>query len=271
MDYDFLETLQIELKQGRFFSREFSTDSSSCLINEAAARDFQANDPIGKELTKIGIGEAAITYKIIGVIKNFNYESLHQQVRPLILHLSPPRQPANILTIRINSNDMQSTINFIEGTWNIFANGEKSNHTFVDQNLARLYESEKKTGTIMTVFSVLAIFIACLGLFGLTAFVTEQRVKKIGIRKVMGASVMEIIMLLSKEFTKWVILANLIAWPISYLLMKNWLQDFAYRIDLSWMVFVLSGIIALVIALGTVSIQAIKAALANPIKSLKYE
>ena len=148
---------------------------------------------------------------------------------------------------------------------------EKLRWTFLDQNLARMYSAEEKIGIITTVFSVLAIIIACLGLFGLISFVTEQRTKEIGIRKVLGASVTEILIILSKEITVWVIFANLLAWPVAYLFMEKWLKDFAYRINISPVIFVLSGIIALVIALMTVSYQAINAALANPVKSLRYE
>ena len=159
----------------------------------------------------------------------------------------------------------------IEETWKKLTNNEKFSYNFVDQNLARLYEAEEKTEHITTVFSSIALFIACLGLFGLAAFITEQRTKEIGIRKAVGASVTGIVVLLSKEFTKWVIIANVAAWPVAYYIMNNWLNNFAYRVNLDWGIFILAGVIALTIALATVSLQTIRAAKANPIKSLKYE
>ncbi|MFO7445783.1 MAG: FtsX-like permease family protein, partial [Ignavibacteriaceae bacterium] len=270
-DYDFLKTYQVELKEGRFFSKKFSTDSASVLINETAARIFGDTNPTGKEMTRVGREDWSKTYRIIGVIKDFNYESLHQQVRPLAIHLYPPDMPANVVTVKISSAYMKETLDFIEGTWKSFTTGEGMYARFVDENLALLYETEEKTAVIASVFSGLAIFIACLGLFGLAAFVTEQRTKEIGIRKVLGASVTEIIMILSKEFAVWVLIANIISWPIAYYFMQNWLQNFAFRTDISWNVFAVSGLIALLIALFTVGMHAVKAAKANPVDSLKYE
>lgn len=201
VDYDFLKTYQIKLKSGRFFSKYFPSDTAAVLINEAGARECLAKDLIGKTLNKIGLKGEDKSYNIIGVIDNFNYESLHQKIRPLVLHLSQVRQPGNVLTIRVASSSLKQTINAIEKTWHQFTGNERFSYNFLDQNLARLYETEEKTGLITTVFSTIALFIACLGLFGLAAFVTEQRTKEIGIRKVVGASVTEIVMLLSKEFT----------------------------------------------------------------------
>lgn len=271
VDEDFLKTFDIKMKEGRFFEKDFPADTSSVIINEAGVKECAAINPVGKDLTMIGNHNDSKTYRIAGVVNNFNYESLHQEIRPLALHLGPVKQPGSILYIRINSKNIKQTISFIRSTWEKFTEGENCYFIFIDRYLAKLYSLEEKTNIITTAFSILAIFIACLGLFGLAAFVTEQRVKEIGIRKVLGASVMEIVILLSKEFTKWVILANIIAWPAAYYVMHNWLQDFAYRVNIAWYVFVLAGVIALIIALATVSYQAVKAALANPVKSLKYE
>ncbi|MGE5796257.1 MAG: ABC transporter permease [Ignavibacteria bacterium] len=283
VDYNFLETYKIPLVRGRYFSEEFPSDSNSVVINEAMAREFlpampagrqagQAGgeeDPVGKEL--IHIGNHSKRYTIIGVIKNFNYQSLHEQIKPLVLFLSPVNQAASILTIRISSANIKNTVEFINSTWENITGGEDIYSSFIDQNLASLYKSEERAGRVATVFSGLAIFIACLGLFGLASFVTEQRKKEIGIRKVLGASVFELITMLSREFTKWVLIANLIAWPIAYFIMNNWLNNFAYRINITPWVFILSGITALFIALLTVGSHAVKAARANPIKSLRYE
>ncbi|MFZ1083190.1 MAG: FtsX-like permease family protein, partial [Candidatus Kryptoniota bacterium] len=204
-------------------------------------------------------------------IKNFNYQSLHAQVKPLVLFLSPVTQAASILTVRISSTNIKNTIAFINNTWKKVTGGEDIYASFVNQDLARLYESDERAGTVAALFSGLAIFIACLGLFGLAAFVTERRSKEIGIRKVLGASVVEIVSLLSKEFVKWVLFANIVAWPLAYYIMNNWLKDFAYRTDISVWIFVASGVLALIIALLTVSSHAIRAATANPIESLRYE
>jgi putative ABC transport system permease protein len=192
-------------------------------------------------------------------------------IRPLAFRISQVMQAASLLSIRIRSNDFRSTINSIKETWLNFTGGRNINCTILNENLQNMYRNELRIETVTTVFSSLAIFIACLGLFGLAAFVTEKRVKEIGIRKVLGASIFEIVILLSKEFSKWVILANIIAWPAAYYIMNSWLQDFAYRINLSLTVFLFSGLLALLIALATVSYQAIKAAIANPVESLKYE
>jgi len=272
VDYDFSKTYQLKLKSGRFFSEEFSFDSSAVVINETAVKVFNAKDPVGKDLMEMNNSDKMLnTFRIIGVVKDFNFESLHQTVRPLVLHLSPIRQASTILAVRIKTSDITNTLRSLENTWKTFVTKEKINYSFVEENLANMYVTEEKIGTLTTVFSFLAIFIACLGLFGLVSFVTQQRFKEIGIRKVLGASVFEIVVLLSKEFTKWVIYANIVAWPIAYYVMNNWLQNFAYRTTIGWSVFVLSGVIALIIALATVSVQAVKAAIANPVEALHYD
>jgi putative ABC transport system permease protein len=269
VDYNFLKTFKIPLLRGRFFSKEFSSDSTAVVINEEMNKRCGAEDPVGKDL--IQPGNHSMTYKIIGVVKNFNYQSLHQQIKPLVLFLSPVTQAASILTIRISSKNIKNTTAFIDNTWKKITGGEDIYSSFVNQDLARLYESEERAGTVAAVFSGLAIFIACLGLFGLASFVTEQRKKEIGIRKVLGASVFELIIMLSKEFTKWVLIANLIAWPAAYFIMNNWLANFAYRTNIDLLIFLLSGAAALIISLATVSTHAVKAATANPVESLHYE
>ena len=270
-DYDFLKTYQIPMLAGRFFSRDYSTDSSTVVINQEALKEFGGLDPINKELTKLKDREEAKTYTVIGVVKNFNYESLHQQIRPLVLHLSPVKTMDNVITVRVQAGDVKRTISYCEETWKKFVGNERFNYGFVDQNLARLYQSEQKTSVIATIFSFLAIFIACLGLFGIAAFIAEQRTKEIGIRKILGASISEIVYVLSMKFTIWVLAANILAWPIAYYVMSGWLNNFAYRIDLSIWIFLGSGSITILIALLTVSYQTIKTAIVNPIQSLRYE
>ncbi len=271
VDYDFLKTFQISLIQGRFFSKKFTSDTSSVVINEAMEKACSKNDPLGKGLVQIKFGKQAKIYKIIGVVKNFNYQSLHQQIRPLVFFLSPVKQPASILTIRVSSKNIRNTIPFINVAWKKFANGEGIYSAFVNQDISYLYDSEERVSIVATVFSGLSIFIACLGLFGLASFVTIQRTKEIGIRKVLGATVSELVMMLSKEFTRLVVLANLLAWPVAYFIMKNWLENFAYRIDLNVWIFIAAGISALIIALLTIGFHAVKAAFANPVESLRYE
>ncbi|MEJ2613746.1 MAG: hypothetical protein P8Z35_02215 [Ignavibacteriaceae bacterium] len=175
------------------------------------------------------------------------------------------------VSARIAPGNYPSTISYLEKTWKKYAGNQAFDYNFLDRNLNHLYIAEQRTSKIATTFAVLAIFIACLGLLGLAAFITEQRTKEIGIRKVLGASIPSLLFMLSKEFLKWVLIANIIAWPVAYYVMNNWLKDFAYRININLWVFLLSGIIALVIALLTVSSHAIKAATSNPIKSLRYE
>jgi putative ABC transport system permease protein len=269
VDFDFLKTFKIPLLQGRFFSKEFPSDTTSVVINEAMRKQCMAENPVGAEL--IRMGRQSRSYKIIGLIKNFNYQSLHEQIKPLVLFLSPVTQAASILTIRISPTNIKNTIEFINNTWKKTTGGEDIYASFINQNLARLYESDQRVSKIAALFTGLAIFIASLGLFGLASFITEQRKKEIGIRKVLGASVIELISMLSKEFTKWVLIANVIAWPAAYFVMLNWLKDFAYRINISLWIFAISGLLALLIALLIISIHAIRAASANPIMSLRYE
>lgn len=269
-DKDLAETYKLEMKQGRFFSNEYPSDTTTVVVNEAVTKAFGVKNIVGKYIVFPG-NVQTFTYQIIGVVKNFNYESLHNEIRPLIIRLYTDKQFGQFVSVRIAPNNYQSTIAFLENTWKKYAGNEAFEYNFLDKDLANLYIDEKRTSNIATTFSILAIFIACLGLLGLAAFVTEQRTKEIGIRKSLGASVPEIVILLSKEFTKWVLIANAMAWPLAYLIMNEWLRNFAYRINITPWVFFISGIIALLIALLTVSIHAIRAATANPIKSLRYE
>jgi putative ABC transport system permease protein len=270
-DENFLHTYQIPMEAGRFFSREFPTDSMAVVVNQAAVREFGTTDVIGKELTQLGVGGKSTSYTIIGVVRDFHWESLHQVVRPLVMFLLPENRGSSILTVRLQGEDITGTVEYLTKRWKEFTGSESMPDTFLDKDLTRMYDAEEKTADIAIVVSILAIVIACLGLFGLASFVTEQRVKEIGIRKVMGASVFEIVALLLKEFTKWVLVANAIAWPAAFYFMNSWLQNYAYRVSLNAWVFILAGLLALIIALATVSVQAIAAATANPIQSLRDE
>lgn len=266
-DYDHQDVLRFELSDGRYFSKDFASDSLAILLNEAAAKEFGFDNPIGEEVLYNDGGTAFKKYKVIGVIKNFNFESFKDQVRPLSILLT---QNAGNLLVRYEG-DATTMISNVEKLWKQYAANEPFEYSFLDQSFDRLFRAEQRMGKLFSVFSSLAIFIACLGLFALAAFTSEQRTKEIGIRKSMGASVFSLSLLLSKEFTKLVIIsfvpAAILAWYIS----DTWLNGFAYRVDISPVVFILSGVGAIVIAWLTVSYQSIKAATANPVNSLRYE
>jgi putative ABC transport system permease protein len=269
VQYDFLKTFQVDLKQGRFFSKEFPSDVDAVVVNEAAIATFPTKDVIGKELVFLDADNAGRSYKIIGVISDFNYESLRTKVRPLALHLEMERERANILTVRIASDNMNNTIRYISDKWKDMVPSEAMNYNFVDDTLARLYIAEQKTNVVSVVFSSVAIFIACIGLFGLAAFVAEQRTKEIGIRKVLGASSRQVVLLLSKEFAAWVVISNIIAWPIAWYVMNRWLENFAFHTQMSVGLFLIAGIITFLIASVTVGFHAVKAAYMNPVASMR--
>ncbi|MDH5383968.1 MAG: ABC transporter permease [Candidatus Aminicenantes bacterium] len=270
-DYDFLETLKLELAQGRFFSRDFVTDSHAAVLNEKAVELLGWDDPIGKKINNWARNRGDFT--VIGVIKDYHYESLHQEIRPQALFLSDGyyTNVESYISVRLNTENISETIGYVENTWKDFAPNKPFEYSFLDEDYDNLYMNEQQTRKLFSIFSFLAIFIACLGLFGLASFIADRRTKEIGIRKVLGASVPGIVQILNKHFVKWVFIANLIAWPIAWFIMNRWLQNFAYRIELSWWMFVLAAVLALVIALITVSFQTVKAALRNPVDSLRYE
>lgn len=268
-DYDHQDVLRFELKEGRYFSKEFISDSTAILLNEAAAREFGFENPVGEfVLYNNGNGNQGFQkYKVIGVIKNFNFESFKEQVRPLSILLS---QNDNNLLIRFEG-DAPALVSKVENLWKQYAPNEPFQYSFLDENFDRLFRAEQRMGKLFSVFSGLAIFIACLGLFALAAFTSEQRTKEIGIRKSMGASSVSLSILLSKEFTKLVVIAFIPAAVLAWYISDTWLNGFAYRVDINPVVFVLSGVAAIVIAWLTVSYQSIKAATANPVDSLRYE
>jgi putative ABC transport system permease protein len=270
IDFDFLEMFGVELLAGRNFSPEFTSDSARAfIINQAAMKELGITDPhqaIGRKAT-IGVNEIEGT--IIGVTEDFHVQSLHQAIAPHVMMHWPFF--FNVLSVRIESHGIAATLAQLEETWQRTIPQFPFQYRFLDEYIAGLYEAEAKIERTLQIFSLLTILVACLGLFGLASFAAEQRTKEVGIRKVLGATVTNVTALLSKDFVKLVLLANLIAWPIAYLAMNKWLQNFAYRIEMSWWVFALAGGLALVIALATVSTQAIRAALANPVDSLRYE
>ncbi|HVO75020.1 MAG TPA: ABC transporter permease [Ignavibacteriaceae bacterium] len=269
-DYFLAETYRIKMAEGRFYSKEFGTDSESIVINETAARALGlGGNAVGKEIYPVG--NHGLRKKIIGVMRDFHFESLHQKIKPLVINLFNANRFGRFVSVRLASGDYKGKIESIKELWHKYAGPQAFEYFFFDEEFAKTYRSEERTGTIAAVFSALAIFIACMGLLGLAAFTTEQRTKEVGIRKILGAGVGSIVILLSKEFAKWVLIANIIAWPIAYFIMRTWLNDFAYRISIPFWSFIIAGLSALIIALLTVSYQALKAAVINPVKSLRYE
>lgn len=269
-DENFIPAYGIKIVAGRNFSKDYGTDTSSFLINETAVKalELKSNeDAIGKEFQYGGQKGT-----IAGVFNDFNFESLHQRIIPLVLFESRTDNAGDYNNISIKtSGNVSVAITHIEKTWKKYLPEIPFEYKFLDDRYAKLYESENRQSSIFTIFSCIAIFIACLGLFGLSAFTITQRVKEIGVRKVLGASTGSIVKLISKDFLLLVVIAAVIAFPVAWYAMDHWLQDFAYRINIDWWVFVLAGIIALLIAFATISFQAIKAARANPVKSLRTE
>ncbi|MGV8133610.1 MAG: ABC transporter permease [Mangrovibacterium sp.] len=267
VDADFLKTYVIELTQGRFFEKGNQANAKSIVLTEMAIKRLNIEDPIGRKVYKgKKTDEAAFT--IIGVIKDFHLESLHKKMSPLVL-FNDDRQ-GEYLSVRI-SGDIQENLKKIERTWDKFAGGQGLDYVFFDEDFGRLYAADVQTKNIVSIFSVLAILIASLGLMALAAFVAEQRTKEIGVRKVSGARVVGILSMLNKDFVKWVVIAFVIATPIAWYAMHKWLENFAYKTPLSWWIFALAGLLALGIALLTVSWQSWKAATRNPVEALRYE
>ncbi len=269
VDYDYIKTMGMELVKGRNFSKDYA-DSSSIIVTETTARLLGWDDPIGKKLYIPGNspGDPVRPIQIIGMIKDFHFESLHQKLGPLNLRLD---SRAGLASFKISAANTKKLIAQIEKTWKTMAPDMPFSYRFLSDSFNEMYRSEQRAGTIAVVFSVLAILIACLGLFGLATYMAEQRTKEIGIRKVLGASVSNVVAMLSKDFLILVAIASVIAFPFAWWAMNKWLQDFAYRINISAWVFVVAGLAALLIALATVSFQAIKAAITNPVKSLRTE
>lgn len=265
VDYDYLEALGAQIIEGRNFSKDYSADGMALIINEASQKAMGFDDPIGK---KVYVGENNI-FNIIGVVKDFHYVSLRTEIEPLILLLYP--DDCSSIIVRIRSENTAQTLEFMGGVWKRFSGDFEYDYRFLNERLDALYRSEQRVGSIITLFTILAVFISCLGLFGLASFMALRRTKEIGIRKVLGAKISSVVVLLIKEFSKWVIVANLIAWPLSYFVLDRWLQAFPYRTDIKLWLFLGTGLVTFLVAILTVSYQSIRAAIANPVESLRYE
>jgi len=269
-DQDFASVLNIRMEEGRFLSRDFPSDAEAVVINRKAADYFGVPDPVGK---KLRIWHARKAYTVVGVMENVYFESLHRDVRPMgyLLPAALGQTSRPYLLVKTGPGRASSILSHLEKEWDGFSPGLPLEFSFLDARVDGLYQNDIRAGRIVRLFSVLAIFVSCLGLFGLAAYVTERRTREIGVRKVLGADLASVVWLLTRQFVAWVALATLIAWPLGYWAMGRWLQGFAFRTGLSVWIFLVSGLAALAIAVATVGSQVLKAALANPARSLKYE
>lgn len=268
VDDDFLETMGMEVVEGRSFSPKFN-DSLSVIVNTAAVEKLQLIDPVGKRIVDV---DSAVTYTIVGVVKDFHFESLHSAVEPMVLKSMGSSQSfVNKYAVQVSLNDMQATLAQMEEKWNQFAPQSPFRHYFLDNSLEEFYQSEQASGRLFTVFTALAVIVACIGLLGLSAFIISQKTKEIGVRKVLGSSVSGIVLMLSKDIIKLIVISTLIAIPAAYYWASGWMESFAYSAGINWMVFLVAGIGALMIAFLTTSIQSTKAAKANPVESLRDE
>ena len=274
VDHDYIDTYKMDIIEGRDFSRDFPTDATSAfIINEQAAKSWGWDDPIGKEISiRVWFGEYVEKKgRVIGVTRDFQYTSLHQEIDPMLMHIFPNTYYYDYMSVRLAPGSLSSSLGALEDSWAEFNPGRPFEYSFVDERFDSLYRSESRLSRLVGLFTTLAVIIACLGLFGLVSFMVERRVKEVGIRKVLGASTSSIVMLLSKDFLKLVLMAYVISLPISYFVMQRWLEGFAERIELNGGVFLIAGSAALAVALITMSYQTIRAALTNPVSTLRYE
>jgi putative ABC transport system permease protein len=270
VDEQYIPTMGMQITSGRNFSKEFPTDSFAIVINESAAKALGWNDmsAVGRTIIRQNSDRGKnVPFHVIGVVKDFNFKSLHEAISPLLMRL----KPEGGLIFKIKTTDVSGLLATMKKKWGTYNSEEPFTYSFMDDLFYKTYSAEQKTGIILNIFSILIIFVACLGLFGLVTYTAEQRTKEIGIRKVLGASVLQVTQMLSREFIKLVLIASLVAFPVAWWAMNKWLQSFAYRIHISWWIFAVAGVAALLIALLTVSFQAIKAAMANPVRSLRRE
>jgi len=281
--YDYLDVLGIQIKEGRNFSPDFPADTltyvsnhqlnediGSIILNEKAIKDLGVPSPaVGQRILWSNDGDTNYYCKIIGVAKDFHFASFRSEIKPFAFVVIPRR--TDYLTVKLSTQNLPATIQQIESTWKTFVPDRPIQYSFLDETFAQLYKAETNFQKVFVALVILSIVIACLGLFGLAAFTAEQRTKEIGIRKVLGATVTGIASMLTKDFLKLVVISILIASPLAYWAMNKWLQDYVYRIQINWWVFAVAGALAVIIAVVTISFQAIKAAVANPVKSLRTE
>ncbi|MEN6310264.1 MAG: FtsX-like permease family protein, partial [Acidobacteriota bacterium] len=267
VDFDFTETMNIPLAAGRPFNDKYSMDKGKTfLVNEEVPKvmGLDAATAVGKRGNCAGRDGT-----IVGVMKNFHFQSARVAIEPLALVVAP--ESAQFAVVRLTAGDVPASLEAVKAGWLAVNPQSPFDYRFFDQDFDEMYRADERTGMILRIFTAVAVMIACLGLFGLASFMAEQRTKEIGIRKVLGASAPSVLVLLSKDFAKWVLVANLLAWPAAYFIMRNWLRGYAYRAEIAWWLFVLAGAGTLAIALLTVSFQSLRAAQADPVRALKYE
>ena len=269
VDENYIHTMGMEMASGRNFSKKFGTDSSAIILNETAAKSLGwQNSALGHTVTKSFKGDAKVSYIVIGVVKDFHFKSLHEEISPLVMVLG---DNSGSIIVKAKTADISGLLSTMKKSWNELSPEEPFGYSFLDDRFNDTYQSEQKIETILGLFAGLTIFVACLGLFGLATFTAAQRTKEIGVRKVLGATITSIVRLISKDFLRLVLIANIIAWPLAWWVMNKWLQDFAYHITIRWWVFAIAGLLAIALTMLTVSFQSLKAALMNPVKSLKVE
>jgi putative ABC transport system permease protein len=272
IDADFIPAMQIKLLEGRNFSKDVPSDSNDVIVNEAFVKRYSWASGMGKRISRGRDSTGKIHFaNIIGVVKDYHIYSLQHKIKPLIMTLPKKAEDQYDMYLRLDEHHLAQSLAFVEQTFRKFDASSPFGYHFLDQNFAAQYKAEEKQGQVLLAFTILTICIACLGLFGLITFTVGKRVKEIGIRKVLGASVGSMVSLLTESLLKVVLISMLVAIPLSWLVMNKWLEDFAYRIHLEWWMFALAGIISFIIAIVTLSFQAIKAAMANPVKSLRTE
>jgi putative ABC transport system permease protein len=267
VEQDYIPTFGIELAEGRNFSIEFPADSGNYILNETAIQMMQIDDPIGKKFDLWGMKGT-----IIGVMKDYNFKSLHKEIDPILLYnIRSDEKLYGYIFIKLEGSDVRKTINSIEYTWNKQNPAFPLEYSFLEEEYANLYLSESRMRTLFALFAALSIFLSSLGLYGLSSFMAERRTREIGIRKALGAGSWQIVTLFSWDALKWILISNLIAWPIAWVYMNHWLKDFAYKANISLWIFLLSGFIVLLIGVITLSFQAQKAARINPAITIKQE
>jgi len=268
--FEYVKTMGMEIIGGRDFEKEFSTDSTGILINETLVKKLGWENPIGKKISAFH-SEPAIDLTIIGIVEDFNFRSLHDAIEPSLMIIG--QDNARYISVRLTPGNISQNLETLNKKWKETENSFPFDYFFLDKDLDQLYKAEIRVGETFIYFTIIAILIACLGLFGLASFNAEQKTKEIGIRKALGSSIQNIVIMLSKQFSKWVIIANIISWPIAFYFIDNWLGNFAYSLNIldKWYIFIVSGLLALIIALLTVSYQAVKAAFTNPVEAIKYE
>lgn len=274
VDYEYFDFYGIELLAGRKFSKDFTTDMDAAILNEEAVKMFGYDSPeksLNEKILLGGLGEQII--ETVGVIRNYHHKSLKETLQPVIFTLTEgdPNGRSNYFSIKLDTRNISHTLSLVRDRWNEVYPGNPFEYFFIDESFNNQYRSDQQFGNVFGLFAALSVFISCLGLFGLAAFMAQQRTKEIGIRRILGASTSEVVFLLSKEFTKWVLAANIVAWPVAFYAMNRWLQNFAYRTSIGVGIFILSGLLAFIIAVATVSYQSIKIAITNPVDSLRYE